>query len=182
MLAVLNQLLEDSQLCQLIHRDLSFCILTVRQDVVPAAESFRSGTLGLAVGLFRKVSSSFQILVFTTVITIANLFIQVYLVFTPKAAAPLVMTRAQQTISLALLASSLYLACFLHIIPLTEIVQDEVIPVFPFWALVSFGSYLLFKLGWGVFTFNDVPEAHKELMGEIDMARVELKRNGIDVD
>ncbi|CAF9932502.1 hypothetical protein IMSHALPRED_008903 [Imshaugia aleurites] len=104
------------------------------------------------------------------------------------------MTRAQQTISLALLASSLYLACFLHIIPFTKTVQDEVIPVvrfipskiltfiFPLWALVSFGSYLLFKLGWGVFTFNDVPEAHKELMGEIDLAREELKRNGIDVD
>ncbi|KAM0799948.1 dolichol phosphate mannosyltransferase subunit 3 [Usnea florida] len=92
------------------------------------------------------------------------------------------MTRAQQTISLALLASSLYLACFLHIIPFTKTVQDEIIPVFPLWTLVSFGSYLLFQLGWGVFTFNDVPQAHKELMGEIDMAREELKRNGIDVD
>ena len=47
---------------------------------------------------------------------------------------------------------------------------------------MSFGSYLLFKLGWGVFTFNDVPEAYKELMGEIDIAREELRRNGVDVD
>jgi dolichyl-phosphate mannosyltransferase polypeptide 3 len=47
---------------------------------------------------------------------------------------------------------------------------------------VSFGAYLLFKLGWGVFTFNDVPEAHKELMGEIEMAREDLRRKGIDVD
>lgn len=31
-------------------------------------------------------------------------------------------------------------------------------------------------------TFNDVPEAHKELMKEIDMARTELKSKGIDVD
>ncbi|MCJ1450269.1 hypothetical protein MMC28_000598 [Mycoblastus sanguinarius] len=92
------------------------------------------------------------------------------------------MTRAQQTISLGLLASSLYLACFLHIIPFTKTIQEEVIPVFPFWALVSFGSYLLFKLGWGVFTFNDVPEAHKELMGEIEMARKELKSMGIDCE
>lgn len=52
----------------------------------------------------------------------------------------------------------------------------------PFWALVSLGSYLLFKLGWGVFTFNDVPAAYKELMGEIDMARDDLKKKGIDVD
>lgn len=52
----------------------------------------------------------------------------------------------------------------------------------PFWTLVSFGSYLLFKLGWGVVTFNDVPEAHKELMVEIEVARKDLKANGIDVD
>ena len=47
---------------------------------------------------------------------------------------------------------------------------------------MSFGAYLLFKLGWGVFTFNDVPEAYKELMGEIEMARKELRGKGIDVD
>ena len=53
---------------------------------------------------------------------------------------------------------------------------------FPLWALVSFGSYLLFKLGWGVFTFNDVPDAHRELMGEIGMAKEELRGKGIDLD
>ena len=53
---------------------------------------------------------------------------------------------------------------------------------FPFWALVSFGSYLLFKLGWGVFTFNDVPEAHEELMGEIEIAKKQLRSKGVDVD
>jgi dolichyl-phosphate mannosyltransferase polypeptide 3 len=52
----------------------------------------------------------------------------------------------------------------------------------PFWALVSFGAYLLFKLGWGVFTFNDVPEAHAELMKEIDQARTSLRAKGVDVD
>lgn len=51
----------------------------------------------------------------------------------------------------------------------------------PFWALVSFGAYLLFKLGWGVFTFNDVPEAHKELMSQIQQARTELRAKGVDV-
>jgi dolichyl-phosphate mannosyltransferase polypeptide 3 len=55
-------------------------------------------------------------------------------------------------------------------------------PQLPFWALVSFGSYLLFKLGWGVLTFNDVPDAHKELMREIDLAREDLRTKGIDVD
>lgn len=52
----------------------------------------------------------------------------------------------------------------------------------PLWALVSFGAYLLFKLGYGVLTFNDVPEAHKELMGQIEQARKELRAKGVDVD
>lgn len=51
----------------------------------------------------------------------------------------------------------------------------------PFWALISFGSYLLFKLGLGVFTFNDVPDAHKELLGQIKQARTELRAKGVDV-
>ncbi|KAI9881302.1 MAG: hypothetical protein M1830_005589 [Pleopsidium flavum] len=92
------------------------------------------------------------------------------------------MTRAQQTISIGSLISSLYLACYLHLIPFPTKVQEEVIPVIPFWTLVSFGAYLLFKLGWGVFTFNDVPEAHKELMKEIEIARGELRSKGVDVD
>lgn len=41
---------------------------------------------------------------------------------------------------------------------------------------------MLFRLGWGVLTFNDVPEAHKELMGEIDQAKVELRKLGVEVD
>ena len=52
----------------------------------------------------------------------------------------------------------------------------------PFWALVTFGSYLLFNLGLGVFTFNDVPAAHAELMLEIDEAREDLRKKGVDVD
>ncbi|MCJ1243314.1 hypothetical protein MMC30_000511 [Trapelia coarctata] len=92
------------------------------------------------------------------------------------------MTRAQQTISIGLLVSSLYLACFLRLIPFSTKVQDEIIPILPFWALVSFGSYLLFKLGLGVFTFKDVPEAYRELMEEIEVARKDLKGKGIDVD
>ncbi|KAL8957054.1 MAG: hypothetical protein Q9193_005575 [Seirophora villosa] len=92
------------------------------------------------------------------------------------------MTRAQQTISLALLATSVYLAFLLQLVPLSPKVQEEIVPVLPFWTLVSFGSYLLFKLGWGVVTFKDVPEAHKELMVEIEVARKDLKANGIDVD
>jgi dolichol-phosphate mannosyltransferase subunit 3 len=58
--------------------------------------------------------------------------------------------------------------------------KDYLIQI-PFWALVTFGAYLLFKLGYGVFTFNDVPEAHRELMAQIRQARTELKAKGVDV-
>jgi len=47
---------------------------------------------------------------------------------------------------------------------------------------VSFGAYLLFTLGYNVMTFNDVPAAYQELMGEIEVARKELKARGVDVD
>ncbi|KAF2730793.1 dolichol phosphate mannosyltransferas-like protein subunit 3 [Polyplosphaeria fusca] len=91
------------------------------------------------------------------------------------------MTRAQQTISVALLLTSLYLAVFMEVVPLPEKIQDDIVPVLPFWALISFGSYLLFKLGLGVFTFNDVPDAHKELMAQIKEARADLQAKGVDV-
>ncbi|EFZ02759.1 Dolichol-phosphate mannosyltransferase subunit 3 [Metarhizium robertsii ARSEF 23] len=102
------------------------------------------------------------------------------------------MTRAQQTISLGLLVSSepaanffhlqLYLALYLELIPLPALVQQQIVPVLPFWALISFGALLLFRLGWGIMTFNDVPEAHQELMKEIDMAKGDLRKMGVDVD
>jgi dolichyl-phosphate mannosyltransferase polypeptide 3 len=92
------------------------------------------------------------------------------------------MTRAQQTISFALLVSSLYLALYLELVPLPAVIQQEIVPVLPFWALVSFGAMLLFRLGWGVVTFNNVPNAHKELMSEIDMAKADLRNLGVDVD
>ncbi|WYZ35942.1 hypothetical protein EsH8_X_000589 [Colletotrichum jinshuiense] len=92
------------------------------------------------------------------------------------------MTRAQQTISLALLVGSLYLALYLQLVPIPAKVQDEIVPVLPFWALITFGAYLLGRLGYNVMTFNDVPEAHKELMAEIDEAVVDLRKLGVDVD
>jgi len=92
------------------------------------------------------------------------------------------MTRATQTTSTLIALVSAYLALFFEYVPLSPKIQQEVVPVLPFWALVTFGAYLLFKLGWGVLTFNDVPEAHKELMAQIEHARKELKAKGVDVD
>jgi dolichol-phosphate mannosyltransferase subunit 3 len=50
------------------------------------------------------------------------------------------------------------------------------------WAIVSFGAFLLFKLGYGVLTFNDVPDAYEELMKQIGQAKSELKKKGVEVD
>ncbi|KAJ5929670.1 hypothetical protein N7454_006620 [Penicillium verhagenii] len=92
------------------------------------------------------------------------------------------MTRAQQTISVLLLVSSLYLSLYLGLVPLNETLQNEVIPVLPFWAVIVFGSYLLGRLGLAIFTFNDVPEAHAELQKEIELAKIELRKGNVDVD
>ncbi|KAI9719712.1 MAG: hypothetical protein M1828_006145 [Chrysothrix sp. TS-e1954] len=93
------------------------------------------------------------------------------------------MTRASQTVSVGLLVSALYLATLYNLIPiLPSKVQDEILPVLPLWALVSFGAYLLGKIGFALVTFNDVPDAHKRLMKEIETARGELRGWGVDVD
>ncbi|KAI5818929.1 dolichol-phosphate mannosyltransferase subunit 3 [Pyronema omphalodes] len=92
------------------------------------------------------------------------------------------MTRATQTISLLLILSSIYLAAYLQLIPLPAKVQEEIIPILPWWALVTFGAYLLFNLGLGVATFKDTEGAYHELMKEIDEAKKDLRAKGVDVD
>ncbi|KAI1003604.1 hypothetical protein K3495_g4603 [Podosphaera aphanis] len=92
------------------------------------------------------------------------------------------MARARQTVTFGLLASSLYLALYLGLVPLPVSIQAEIIPILPFWAIVSIGAYLLAKLGYGILTFRDVPRAHKELVEEIELARKDLKSLGVDVD
>ncbi|TKA21949.1 hypothetical protein B0A50_08645 [Salinomyces thailandicus] len=92
------------------------------------------------------------------------------------------MTRAQQQLSIGVLLASVYMAAFLGLVPLPEKIQNDVIPVLPLWAIVSFGCLLLCQLGWGVLTFNDVPEAHEELMKEIQEARADLQKKGVEVD
>jgi hypothetical protein len=73
----------------------------------------------------------------------------------------------------------------------------------PWWLLVSFGSYSLWSLGWGLFTFRDCSEAYEELMTvsrdlycserfvaganeallqEISMAKADLRAKGVAVD
>ncbi|KAG1738005.1 dolichol-phosphate mannosyltransferase subunit 3, partial [Suillus lakei] len=73
-------------------------------------------------------------------------------------------------------------------------VAQEILPVIPWWLLVSFGSYSLWSLGWGVFTFRDCPEAYHELlqdlcangrlsdMHEINEAKNDLRSRAVTVD
>ena len=72
----------------------------------------------------------------------------------------------------------------------------------PWWALVTFGSYSLWSMGWGLWSFRDCPDALEELMGvsrrihcvvsditnhdrsrqEIAEAKQDLRAKGVSVD
>lgn len=100
------------------------------------------------------------------------------------------MTRATQTISIALLASSAYLLLALPLLtdssPIPSIlptkIQVEIIPVLPLWAVITLAAYLLGRLGWGVLMFNDTEEAYTELMAQIDQAKKDLDKRKVGWD
>nr|OQO20744.1 hypothetical protein B0A51_11492 [Rachicladosporium sp. CCFEE 5018] len=92
------------------------------------------------------------------------------------------MTRASESLKFALITAVVYFVLLSGVLPLPSKLQDEVLPVLPLWAIVTLGAYLLFKLGYGVFSFNDVPEAHRELMKQIAQAKTDLRRRGVTVD
>jgi dolichol-phosphate mannosyltransferase subunit 3 len=60
-------------------------------------------------------------------------------------------------------------------------IQVEIIPVIPFWALISLAAYLLGRLGLGVLLFNDT-KAHTELMGQIEKAKNDLDARKVGWD
>jgi len=77
------------------------------------------------------------------------------------------------------------LLLWLDILPIPFIsdqVKAEIVPVLPWWGLMSFGSFCLWTLGWGIATFGDCPEAYDELMVEIKLAKDELRSKGVRVD
>ncbi|KAG1836983.1 dolichol-phosphate mannosyltransferase subunit 3 [Suillus subalutaceus] len=61
-------------------------------------------------------------------------------------------------------------------------VAQEILPVIPWWLLVSLGSYSLWSLGWGMFTFRDCPDAYHELLQEINEAKNDLRSRAVTVD
>jgi len=95
------------------------------------------------------------------------------------------MARAHRLALLATILTAIYLLTVFSVIPVPfveEALAREVLPLIPWWLLVSFGSYSLWSLGWGLFTFRDCPEAYNELLGEITQAKNELRARGVTVD
>ncbi|KAJ7151711.1 dolichol-phosphate mannosyltransferase subunit 3 [Mycena filopes] len=71
---------------------------------------------------------------------------------------------------------------FLNVPGLDEAAVTQIWPLIPWWLLVSFGSYSLWSLGWGLFTFRDCPEAYEELMREISLAKDDLRTRGLALE
>ncbi|KAI7866078.1 dolichol-phosphate mannosyltransferase subunit 3 [Spinellus fusiger] len=89
------------------------------------------------------------------------------------------MTRAVEAFTALTLFSIVYIALSVGLVPLPEIIQNQIIPVFPWWLLMTFGSYSLGNLGWHIMTFSDCPKAYAELLEEIQTARSDLVSKGV---
>ncbi|XP_006453869.1 hypothetical protein AGABI2DRAFT_189216 [Agaricus bisporus var. bisporus H97] len=95
------------------------------------------------------------------------------------------MARAHRVLLYASVAAILYFLAFFQLIsvPLVDPnISELLLPVLPWWLLVSFGSYSLWSLGWGLYTFRDCPDAYTELLGEISKAKNDLRSKGVTVD
>ncbi|KAF8416613.1 dolichol-phosphate mannosyltransferase subunit 3 [Boletus edulis BED1] len=95
------------------------------------------------------------------------------------------MARAHRLAIYASFSILIYLLVLLSILPIPFFEPDlvaQLLPVIPWWLLVSFGSYSLASLGWGLFTFQDCPDAYHELLQEINDANNDLRGKGVTVD
>ncbi|KAF0476730.1 dolichol-phosphate mannosyltransferase subunit 3 [Gigaspora margarita] len=92
------------------------------------------------------------------------------------------MSRATETASFLGIISVIYFLSFFGIIPLPQIFREEILPVLPWWALVSFGSYSLGNIGYHLYRFRDCDDAYHELMEEIQSAKDDLRTKGVSVD
>lgn len=92
------------------------------------------------------------------------------------------MTKAYETAVYALAISAIYFSLWVGIFPTPTTFHDLVLPVIPWWALVSFGCYTLYSLGYGVYTLQDKKDKYVELKEQIVEAKTFLKANGVDVN
>ncbi|GMM51657.1 hypothetical protein DASB73_026200 [Starmerella bacillaris] len=91
------------------------------------------------------------------------------------------MTKATETAAFFSILFSAWLALYVGFIPLPTIIHEQIVPVLPWWSLVTFGAYSLGTLGYDVLTFNDKPQKYKELMAQIKEAKADLKAQGISI-
>ncbi|KAF9435190.1 hypothetical protein BGZ76_006729 [Entomortierella beljakovae] len=93
------------------------------------------------------------------------------------------MTRATEAAAFFAITATLYLALLFQWIPIPfpETFQEFTLPVLPWWALVTFGSYSLGNIGYHVMTFRDCPEAYVELQSQIAQAQGDLRSKGISI-
>jgi len=95
------------------------------------------------------------------------------------------MTRATSFAVYTLVFTTAYLLVWFSVLPIPFLhasTADKIIPVIPWWGLVSFGSYSLGSLGWGLWTFRDCPEAYNELLYQISEAKNDLRAKGVTLD
>jgi len=95
------------------------------------------------------------------------------------------MTRARRVALISAVFSITYILVLFAFIPVPFVAKEhteQILPVLPWWLLVSFGSYALWSLGHGVFTFRECTDAYTELLTEISQAKSELRLKGVSVD
>ncbi|KAI0035157.1 dolichol-phosphate mannosyltransferase subunit 3 [Vararia minispora EC-137] len=95
------------------------------------------------------------------------------------------MTRGIRVAAWAGILSVIYLLALFSYIPvplLTEEQTEQVLPVIPWWLLVSFGSFALWSMGHGLYSYRDADQAYTELLAEISQAKAELRDKGVSVD
>ncbi|KAK9470959.1 dolichol-phosphate mannosyltransferase subunit 3 [Dipodascopsis tothii] len=91
------------------------------------------------------------------------------------------MTRAQSFLVGSVAVAVVYVILMMGIVPTPEPFFSEILPVLPWWGLVTFGAYALASLGAGLFTLNDTVDAYKELVEDIKTAEKDLKAKGISI-
>ncbi|KAF8799913.1 dolichol-phosphate mannosyltransferase subunit 3 [Phlegmacium glaucopus] len=95
------------------------------------------------------------------------------------------MARAHRVALLATITTVAYLLLFFNMlsVPLLDAkIAGQILPVIPWWLLVTFGSYCLWSIGMGLVTLRECPEAYNELLGEITEAKDDLRTKGVTVD
>ena len=102
------------------------------------------------------------------------------------------MSRAPLFSLYLIIFTSIWLSLLYNIIPLTtlshylpfisykhlSIIQHHIIPLLPIYLLISFDCYSLSVIGYSLLTFNECPDAFKELEQDISNAKKRLINKG----